>query len=751
MTSPEDFEHLAALLRSPANATNISAALHTDLMLGGAILMLQQDGSASAMQILASTVLDGFNDPTRTAALNALDQLAMEGKTEAISLLYSLYIKNACNSARDIIIRRGFQAVSTSDEILFALLSGDSQRLFTTDPSLEQLTHIFQTVESPQVQDRMLQSASRIGLSHWGITVQAIHTLSPQSLAALVERFGSFLPPERALAVLSLANCAAKGEAAAQETLCSIYLQFEEQLAGKIALENGYLPREPIDHALFLFLTGQWQQYETFDFNHRLLIAAYENSDTRMRKRLLDLARRSGQMEWFQSLSTGNRARWLTDLTDVDWESAINRLQSAERYQDLWRLAQYIAPTWSARILLFLKGKSWQPDGADERVAFANLINLADKAQSTPLVIRANHAVSLPGMEQYTCMALSSDGNFLALGTATNAIRIWRITDNPVEQAVLYGAVSQTRSLAFSPDSDYLVAGVGDHSLRVYRWQESKTAKSLEGHSGLVRSILVSPDNRALYSASFDGSIREWRFPYGPAQKTIHQSSGEIFGIALGAAAETLAAAGADTDIQVFRLPGGQLLHTLSGHQATITTLAAAPQSDLVASYSRDRSIRVWNTLSARQLSIIPNLPDVITSMCIHPNEDILAAAGLSGKITVYALSTGVPIDEITAHRKAIIGLAFTPNGKHLVSASVDGAVTIWGLETHLLARQPIESYPLHRVAELEKRIHSPETPQAEKNWFAFILGLLHWRQRFDIQIESPQIISIGDFDIQLG
>lgn len=750
MSDPHVLDAVAALLRSPLNAADLPPALQTELLLRGAILTLQQDGSETAIRILAQTVLEGHAEPVRALALDALDSLSQADNSDAAAALYSLYITHACDPAREIILRHNIPSPSPDDELLFGLLSGQSQRLDDSDPDYEKLSRAF-LAQNTALQDRLLLAATRLQLSRWHTLLQAIREPTTERLTELVNQFAGFLPKERGLTVDLLSEQAADGDIALQETLCRLYLRCDDASAGKIALENGYLPHAPVERALFLFLTEQWRAYETLDFNHRLLITAYENADNRTRKRLLDLSRRSGQMEWFQSLSGGTRTRWLHDLSDLDWENTITRLKTAGRKEELWRLAQLVSPVWSARILLSLSKEGWQPVQADEQSIFTHLISLAKEALDSPLSIRPKHAFNLSGMEQYTAMAVSPDGNFIAFGSSTNAIPIWRISGTPAQFSIVHGVAPQTRSLIFSPDGEFLVTGVADHTLRVYRWKESKASSALEGHTGLVRSMSVTPDGRTLYSASFDGSIRAWRFPHGPALKVIHQSGGEIFGIALGPDARTIASAGADTDIQVLQLPDGRPVHSLSGHQATIISLAAAPRSDIIASYSRDRSIRVWNTLSARQLSVIDDIPEVVTALCIHPEEEMLAAAGLKGNITLYNISTSLPLYEIAAHRSAIIGLAFAPDGGQLISASVDGAVSIWGLEIHQITRQPLETFTIQRAADIEKMLRSSKTAQPDKNWLEFVLEMLRWKQRFDVQIEGPQIISVGDFDIQIG
>jgi len=750
MNDPADFETLSALLSSSLRAEDLTPMQRNEITLRGAVHALQADGSAGAIQALAESILANSSALASELALAALDTLAERGNADATAALYRLALLNDCQPAIQSILRNSLPSPTLDQAALLALFTGRTSDLYNLDPALERVTQQFLAAETPILRERIRKAAGRAGLSNLQILLTALDEFTPYSLNDLQERFSDFTPQERSLTVRQLA-ASADSIPLARETLAILYLRYEDDQAGTIALANGYTPQDPAERALFYFLTSQWKAYETLDFNHRLLVAAYENADIRTRKRLLDLSRRSGQVEWMQSLAGSHSARWLNDLSDADYQNAITRLQTSARWDELWRLAQAASPVWSVYILSLLADSPWQPADEVDNPAREQLVNLAYAAAAAPLSIRARKAFHLSSMDEFTCLALSPDGRFLATGGVSNAIHIWVLDANPHEHSILFGSVPQTRALLFSPDGDYLAAAVADHSIKVYSWRDGKLAKSLDGHSALVRSLAITPDGHTLYSASFDGSIRAWRFPFGPYIKTIAKSEGEIFGIALGSGAATLAAAGADTDIAVYQLPAGNLLHTLSGHQATVTNLVTAPESDLAASYSRDRTIRVWNTLSARQLSSVEALPDVLSALCIHPANELLIAGSLQGTIRIFNLNSGKSLYEIPAHRKALIGLALTPGGESLISSSADGSVTIWNLSMHLLTHQPLENLVPGQLAEIEKLRADPSTSAAETAWLDFIIALLRWKQRFDVQIDSPHTISVGDFDIQLG
>jgi len=741
---------LAEFLRHPTGLEQLPPALRTELLFKGALAALQQDATPEAVQILEEVSRAEPMDGAQALALEALVGLASGSHAEAIAALFRLAVDHGIEAAQLAVLENNFTAPTARLQAAFLLLTAQSEAARSFDPDLKLLTSFVLEQAAPELAQRVLQAASRAGWQNWISLINAVQQPGPENSAALLDRYPTLPPVERILTIAVLDRLAAANEPLAQETLTQLVLRYDDAQAYAISVKRGYLPREAVHKALFLFLTQQWQAYETFDFDQRLLVAAYETAGLELRKRMLDISRQSGQMEWFRSLSGANRTRWLRDLSDADWETAIRGLESAGRFEEMWRLSQLSSPLWSARILARLEAAGWQPAPPHELEAFTLLANLAREAAAAPPAIRPRYSFQVVTMDDLRSLALSPDGRTLALGSASNAIHLWRLEEKPEALPILYAASTQTHALAFSPDGELLAAAVADQTIRVYQWLDGRAVKTMPGHKGLIRSIAISSDNRTMYSASFDGTLRAWRFPVGTESRVIDHSQGEIFAVALSPDSRELIAAGADLALKVFQIPEGAKVREMEGHSATVTMLAASPTTPFVASYSRDQSIRVWNYINGRQVQAFDAGTQPVTGLCIHPNEQILFSASTKGQLTVWNISTGLSLQDLAMHRRAVIGLALTPSGDTLISASIDGAVTLWNLETFLLARQPVEDMPLDRASSLQKQLKTHTLTGTEKAWLAFLVELLRWKQRFDIQIEGSRTISVGEFDIQL-
>ena len=162
----------------------------------------------------------------------------------------------------------------------------------------------------------------------------------------------------------------------------------------ELALRAGYRPFKPEQLALFLFLAGLWSEYDTLDFDNRLLQAAYETGQPELRQRIASQVQKSG------------KSAYLTILAGVDFRSNAAQLSADEvrllvemlienrGWPRLWSLVHLVPLPWSIRILQTLPKGCLAPGGhAVEGEEFDHLMHLA---QGLPLPVRKDWERLLP-------------------------------------------------------------------------------------------------------------------------------------------------------------------------------------------------------------------------------------------------------------------------------------------------------------------------------------------------------------------
>ncbi len=744
-----DLDLLAKLIRQPSAIDQLSEAQSSSLLLQGALFNLRRDGSPQAVEILKMGARLCPVPTIRAQALDVLLGLASSSNLAAGDALYSLAVHDGIQQASQLVHDHKVPATRTDLQAADFLLSGRSAEYQQLDPDHRLLTTFFFNESNQNLQDRLLAAASQAGFRSWVSMVAAGRDPTPERLGALHALFGSFPDSERTLALEILDHSAKTGDIASRQEICQLFVDYEYTPAKTLALSQGYAPASPAQAALFYFLSEQWQIYEYLDFNQTLLAAAYESAGIHLRQRILFLSRYAGRTEWMNSLSTTSRQRWLWDMSDADWNQAVQNLRTRAGFEDLWRLAQVAAPLWSAQILQILSNDGWQPEREEEQEGFRHLLDLVAAVQETTPPVPLLHTWRSPSQD-ITCLGLSQDGSYLAVGGSNSTIHLWGIYKSPSPLPPIIGPNPQSRSLAFCPNGEFLAVASGDNAIRTFRLSDGKMVKSLEGHTGLVRALSFAPDSRTLFSASFDGSVRAWRFPQGPELKRIDTGRGELFGLAASPDGQILLAGGAGQGLSVFRWPDGDPLWQLTGHTATITSLVAVPRGQLAATAGRDGRIILWNYIAGRSIQKMAG-EELITALAFHPNEQFILGATAQGNISIWNGSTGKKVETISAHSHAVIGLGVSPDGHQLFSASSDGTISAWDLQLFTWARTPIGSNRSQTLTQVELRTRQSALKPVERGWLLLIAELIRWRQRFDVELdETHQVISAGEFDIEL-
>ncbi len=761
MATPETLDLFANLLRGISDR-EIAEPMYRELVQRGIIAALEdlaaqtagaagpdsdQAESASVISLLYQAAGSHSNAVIRQQAFHVLTRLAQEGHQAAVDSIYRLAVEADLLAARQVLLAQAWQPSRPSLGALFDWFTCLAAPAQYPQDQLEWITRAYLDESSPDLRRRLLVTAPQIGMGNWARIASALE--KSENLPGLVEAYPSFTTEERQLTLACLEELAQTGSQPARETISRLFIFHDDPKARQAALANGYLPEEPEQRALFFFLAEDWKAYDTLDFNQSLLVNAYESANRPLRRRLLEHSRYTGRMDWLRKRSPSGEIRWISDLTDADWDLSIRRLNQDQNFTDLWRLSQVAPPVWSAAMLDALQQQNWIPETEADQSEFQNLVLLARESLSHPLLAQPKKALHAPA-GNLTCLAIHPTGQVLAAGSGDQRIFLWDLPQGDLRVPPLAGPTPAVRALAFDSTGDLLACASSDQRIRIFRLKGGQIIKTLEGHRAMIRSLALNPNGRVLYSASFDGSIRFWRFPYGPELKTLNPGPAEIFSLALSADGNHLLSSGTDGLVRVWALPEGAAVRELTGHPDTITHLAPGSTGDLVASAGRDGTIRLWNFTSGNLLRAIENPYGALSALTLHPNDQVLIGGHSDGAITLWSLSTGKMIDRLAGHRRQISGLVLSPGGDALYSCDAGGELLAWDLRTFLAVRLPTGTARPGAVAEIQNRLKQPGLPSAERAWLVFTAALARFRQRYDIELSEAGAIPVGEFDIEI-
>ncbi|XP_061167986.1 U3 small nucleolar RNA-interacting protein 2-like isoform X2 [Saccostrea echinata] len=204
------------------------------------------------------------------------------------------------------------------------------------------------------------------------------------------------------------------------------------------------------------------------------------------------------------------------------------------------------------------------------------------------------------------CLAMSSDGKFLASGGKNKFVLLW----NPDNCQLIHkftGHRDSISGLAFRIGSHQLFSASHDRSVKIWNVDELAYIETLFGHSDAITDIDSLIRDRAITSGGRDGSIRIWKV-VEESQLVFNGDPGSIDCVAF--INESNFISGADNNsLSLWSMMKKKPIVTVknahcgqdqNGNSSTdtnwITAVAALHNTDLVASGSKDGCIKLWKT-----------------------------------------------------------------------------------------------------------------------------------------------------------
>jgi len=735
---------------------NLDASLRVELIYRGMIMDLKSAFTLDSIDLLTSLSFSNPIELVRKDALYAIGEMAIQGFEPAISTLFSLFIIYDQELAAQIIIEKNIKALTPEEYSAFLVLSLDKVTFFEIDPSLDFLNRYYDQAE-PEVKKKLITSAKKCGLPVWAMIHSALQDQEKANFTEIIDQFPAFTLDEEELFFRRIEQGLIETNSQVYiEFLTDLFFRYDHPLAAASILRTPLRPESQDRHALLLYLSNTWDEYELVDFDQRLITIAYQNADANLRKRILQHSRQSGYTDWVQQVTqqSTKRSYWASELTDADWKVTLDVLSRQERWHDLWRLSLQCPPVWSFAFINQLIQNDWRPDRTEENQDFERLAGLCKQIRTANVSISPFEHIQT-STERANCLSFHAPSKLIALGGNSGKIALYQWDQGNIHHAtsISLGMIPGTRAIQFDQSAKYLAAAGGDHLIRVVELETRKIIKTFEGHENLIRGMAISHDGRTLYSCSFDGKLNAWQFPSASQPQLINQSPKEYLTLSLSGSNQYLLVAGADSVIRVFQTPSGSLVREIVGHEAGINHLAASQSSEIAVSSDLDNRVLIWNYLSGKQLNHISLDTDssVITSILLIHGDQLLVIGTADGKISIFSTSNGnLVIPAWHAHQGRIIGMDFDPDSAKLLSLSSNGEIKTWSLNSLLIIRSPLSTKKLTELSELEMLLNQNNIMSSDKSWIRLVTELIKINHRYDIQLGEPTPISIGEFDIQI-
>ncbi|MGB0522096.1 MAG: High-affnity carbon uptake protein Hat/HatR [Flammeovirgaceae bacterium] len=94
--------------------------------------------------------------------------------------------------------------------------------------------------------------------------------------------------------------------------------------------------------------------------------------------------------------------------------------------------------------------------------------------------------------------------------TENGKILYWNLAEGTSEELLFEERNEQGKSIALSPDGQYIAVGFESGKVVVWDFQNDKIVQALTGHTAAIKSLNFSPDGKYLVTGSFDHTAQLW-------------------------------------------------------------------------------------------------------------------------------------------------------------------------------------------------------------------------------------------------
>jgi WD40 repeat protein/serine/threonine protein kinase len=277
-------------------------------------------------------------------------------------------------------------------------------------------------------------------------------------------------------------------------------------------------------------------------------------------------------------------------------------------------------------------------------------------------------------------MAITKDGNNLAMGNDDGTVKFWDIATEKVLWT-LSAHQAPVWTLALSPDGDYLATGSDDGKAIIWDMKTRNEFRSLTNTGG-VRAVAFDSTGKKLITGGRNGAVKVWNVQSGEKLlETKKDHAGLVVAVAFSPDGKTFASASSDKTIKIWDAASGGLMLTMNGHETGVYGIAFSPSNAYLASGSWDRTVRLWDLGSGTQIAKLEGHSEDVWSVAFNRDGTLLASGGEDRMVRIWNVETKKEAGIFRGSAGAILNVRFSPtNDNALVVGGKDGTARLWNL-----------------------------------------------------------------------
>lgn len=544
-----------------------------------------------------------------------------------------------------------------------------------------------------------------------------------------------------------------------REKLCDLAIDEDNALARQIALDSAYRPLQPERRALFLFLTDQWSEYDTLDFDQSLLNRVYSASSTALRQRIMRKIQQTGRTDYLTILAGSDHRTRTALLSPIEAQLLVRILSAGQEWEKLWLLVKELDLTACKDALVLLSTSGYQPKHPTELAAFSRLCTMAAMPLSLtldeftrllpPAVPRA--VLKLNGRVNDVAFQVG-ENTHLAIALGSKRVVVWDYQSAKIETVHRAFEHSVSR-VAYTPSGTLIASerSVQAAPCGVYILGQDKPQRIGE-HDASITALKPTANDRVL-TASRDSTLALWDLPN---QRIVHSRSLAGWARAVCISPDFQKAVLLKQSLEIVQLDDLQPLsvarrRTKTNGRVFLTAAVLSNDLDLLVGMYNGDIFAINQSKASPRSTLIRRQRGASVGIQTLADHHLVISASSAAELCFYSLPDLRLISSPPVSSNRITSLQLSPDGAFMATGTGDSTMTLWDLrllDLPQLFTRPLAAMHPSQLTTINSLLEIEVLPEPVRNSLLLFQALLQYRFAFDIHIEETSGIRAGEFDV---
>ncbi|XP_041837053.1 U3 small nucleolar RNA-interacting protein 2 isoform X2 [Melanotaenia boesemani] len=254
-----------------------------------------------------------------------------------------------------------------------------------------------------------------------------------------------------------------------------------------------------------------------------------------------------------------------------------------------------------------------------------------------------------------TCLVITPDDNCIFSAAKDCSIIKWDIESGKKLYTIPggrkgteerhVGHTAHVLCMAISSDGKYLATGDMNKLIMIWEAETCKHLYKFTGHKGPVSGLSFRKGTHDLYSASHDRSVKVWNVDENAYVETLFGHQDSITGLDSLSRERCVTAGGRDGTVRVWKIAEESQL-VFHGHKGSIDCIQLINEEHMISG-AEDGSVSLWSVNKKKPLSTVQQAhgchgdvgleqPHWVVSVAALQNSDIVASGSHNSQVNVW-------------------------------------------------------------------------------------------------------------------